>query len=101
MIVLDVGSDNLLRWDEMTLASSGAYVNDATVTWALKTAAGVSIATGSLTYVDASNGRYDGVCESTVELTAGQTYYLEITAVSGGANGFRRIECFAAYQDED
>lgn len=87
----------------MTLASTGAYVNDATVTFALKDAAGnaVSGASGSLSYVADSDGRYEGVLESTVSLIIGATYYLEITAVASGANGFRRIECVAAYQDED
>jgi len=102
MLTLFVNSDNLIRWDGMTLASTGVYVNDATVTYAIKTAAGAAVpgASGSLTYVTSRNGRYDGVCESSVTLIADRTYYLEVTAVAGGANGFRRVECVAAYQDD-
>ena len=98
MLTIYIASDNLLRWDAMTLASTGAPVNDATVTFALKDANGNAVATGSLLYVPSSNGRYEGVLESTVSLIAGSTYYLELTAASGSANGFRRIECVAQHQ---
>lgn len=102
MLTLYVSSDTPIRWDAMTLGEGGAFVNDATVTWALKDAAGAAVsgATGTMSYVALSNGRYDGVLESTVTLIVGATYYLEVTAVSGGANGFRRVECVAQYQDE-
>lgn len=100
-MILYINSDNLLRWDRMRLASNGNYVNDATVTWALEDAGGDEVATGSLEYVSATNGQYDGVLESTVVLVSGGIYYLKVTAESGQANGFRRVECVAAYQDED
>jgi hypothetical protein len=103
MLTINVNSDNLIRWDRMSLASTGAFVNDAAVTFTVKDASGVVVsgATGVMSYVAASDGRYEGILESTVILILGGTYYLEVTATSGGANGFRRIECVAAYQDED
>lgn len=99
MLILAVGADNLIRWDAMDLASNGVIVNDATTTFTLKDAAGATVATGSMPFV--SNGRYDGILESTVTLNVGATYFLELTAVSGSANGFRHIECVAMYQDAD
>jgi hypothetical protein len=103
MLTIYVAADNLIRWDSMQLASTGVFVNDATVTFTLKSAAGAAVAGATaiaMPYVAASNGRYEGVLESTVSLTVGATYYLEVTATSGGANGFRRIEC-AAFHEGD
>jgi hypothetical protein len=34
--VISIGSDNLVRLDQLTNASTGAYINNATVTFALK-----------------------------------------------------------------
>lgn len=100
MLILYVASDNLICWDEMRRASDGQYVNDATVTFVLKDTAGTTIASGSLAYT-LNEGRYDGILSSTVALTRGETYYLEVTAVSGDADAFRRIECVAMHQDDD
>lgn len=100
MQTLAIDSDNLIKWTGMSLGSTGVAVNDATVTWEIKTAADVLVEDGTLTYTGTA-GEYSGICESTVALVDGDTYYLELTAASGGANGFRRIECIAAYQDED
>lgn len=102
MLTIAVQSDNLIIWEDMTLGSTGVVVNDATVSYVLKDAAGsaVSGASGTLTYTG-TPGKYSATLESTVSLTPEATYYLECTAVAGGANGFRRIECVAAYQDED
>jgi len=33
--VISIGSDNIVRLDALTNASSGAYINNATVTYAL------------------------------------------------------------------
>lgn len=96
---LYISCDNLIEYDGMIDEADGSYVNNATVTFALKDSDGntVSSATGSLSYVSASNGIYQGVIVSSVSLTAGTTYYLEITASSSSRDDFRRIECKAQY----
>ena len=80
----------------MTTAATGAYVNDATVTFTLKTAAGVAVSGATaiaMAYVAASNGKYQGTLESTVSLTADASYTLEITASSSSRNGFVALDC--------
>jgi len=103
MLTLAIGADNLIRWDEMDLASNGVTVNDAVTSFVLKDAANAPVPGGSasMPYVPASAGRYDGILLYSVALTDQATYFLELTGISGAARGFRRIECVAAYQDED
>ncbi len=102
MQTLHPGEDNLLEWDKMTRADTGAYVNNATVSFALKdsTGAAVTNGTGALSYVAASNGKYQGVLPATAAIVAGQFYTLELTAASGADDGFRRIRCVAAHHAE-
>ena len=97
MQTLYVGNDNLLSWTNMKLASTQQYVNDATVTSVLKDSTGSTVASSSITWTYFTPGTYDGVLPSTVTLLVGQTYYLEVTAASGSATGFRRVECTAQY----
>lgn len=82
--------------------ADGAYLNAATVTWELFTAAGVSVGNGTCAYVASSNGNYLGVIESTVTatLTPGRKYRLVYTLVSGSVNDARRLDCVAAYRGE-
>ena len=105
---LFIGEDNLVFWGDRRIPMSGLYdnnleqfINDATVTFTLKDSAGsaVSGASGiSMSYVTGSKGVYEGVLEDGVSLTAGSTYYLEITATASGDRvGFRRIPYTAAY----
>jgi hypothetical protein len=101
MLTLNVNADTNLRWTGMALEDSGAPVNNATVTFALKDKTGATVATGSLAYVASSSGDYLGVLPSTTPLTLKQTYWLYLTAVSGQADGYRECECIAGYQDED
>jgi hypothetical protein len=79
---------------------SATYLNDATVTYALKTASGTSVSTGTLTYVAASNGNYSGSIESSVTgtLTVGAMYVLEVTAVESPYDDFRRLELWCSYR---
>ena len=102
MLVFFRTNDNLIRWDGMTRASDGAYVNDATVTWSLKDSDEVELASGTLTYVTGSNGRYQGVLQSTVDIGAkDDNIWLEVTATSGTLNGFRRIQGMLMYRKEN
>ena len=101
--VIAIGSDNLVRLDVLTNASSGAYVNTATVTFTLKDASG-NIFGGqsgvSMPYVAASNGRYEGDLPQgvTVTMAPGALFTIEVTAVGGGFTLFRRLSCIAKYR---
>jgi hypothetical protein len=97
--VLAIGSDNLVRLDALTNASSGAYVNSATVSYVLKDAKGsVVIASTNMPYVAASNGRYEGTIPYTTALTLNAYYTIEITAQGGGFTLFRKLSCIAKYR---
>ncbi len=104
-----IGEDNLFRWDRAKHASDGSYVNAGTGSWDLRTAddpaLGTSVASGTLTYVTASNGRWQGTMDKDAPspaLVEGTTYYLFLTLNDGaGADGYRRIECPAQYQAEE
>src|SRR5882672_6065861 len=59
--VISIGSDNIVRLDALTNASSGASINNATVTYTLKDSSGtIVLSNQTMTYVAASNGRYEG-----------------------------------------
>lgn len=97
---LYINEDNLFTWDKAKRRSTGAYINSGTGSWALKDEDGVSLATGSLAYATASNGKWQGTVDklSTAGLVLGSVYYVELTLTDGsGADGFRRIECVADY----
>jgi hypothetical protein len=85
-----ISSDNLVTVDALTDPIDDSYVNDATVTAKLTSdAAGVTTVVNSsitLTYVAASDGKYQEAMPSTVSLTDGVNYYLFITATSGTQN---------------
>jgi len=85
-----------------TDAGVTTYLNAATVTYALKNAAGAAVAggTGSLSYIAASNGNYVATGDKavTVLLSEGVRYYLEVTIAEGSRDGFRRLELRAEYR---
>jgi len=101
-LVLYVGEDMAIKMTGLKNVITGSYVNDATMTYTLKTAAGVAV-TGasaiSMPYVAASSGDYRGTMDATVSatLSADTLHYLEIT-VSGSV--FRRIPCVAQHRGE-
>lgn len=111
---LFVGCDNLVEWDGLydraamidagrTEPIAADYINDATVEFVLKPAAGGSnVATGSCSYVASSNGFYRGTIEDGTTLTVGTKYALEVTATASGDRvDFRRIEYVARYRGVD
>ena len=100
MLNVFVNADNLIRLDGLTLASDSTSVNNASVSYVLRDGGLQSLATGSLAYVTASVGRYDGTIQSTVSITPGDTYFVDVTATRGGTVGFWRVECVASYKDE-
>ena len=93
----------LIRLDEVRKGTDETYVNTGlTLTWAIKDSAEATVTngTGSLTYIAASNGRYEGTIPSNVNLTIGQAgVHLEIT-VSGTVADFRRIPVDVIYHRE-
>lgn len=97
--VLSIGSDNLVRLDALTNASSGAYVNSATVAYVLKDSAGsVVVSSTAMSYVASSDGRYEGTIQDSVALAENALYTIEITATSGSTVLFRRVPCIAKYR---
>jgi hypothetical protein len=108
---LYIGQDNVVYWGDRQSKDSGLYdtvaetfINDATVAFALKDSSGnlVTSASGSCAYVSGTRGVYEGILEDGVSLTAGSTYYLEITATASSDRiGFRRIQYEAEYRGAD
>lgn len=104
MLTIYVASDTLIEWDKAAKASDGTYLNAATVSYQLTDLAGnnISGASGSMSYVTASDGRYQGVLDSTVSLTDGQEYWILITLTSaGGIGSARKVRCVARYAGEE
>jgi hypothetical protein len=108
---LYISQDNVVYWGDRQSKDSGLYdtvtetfVNDAAVTFLLKDSAGSTVAnsSGTASYVTGTKGVYEGVLEDNVSLTAGSTYYLEITATASSDRiGFRRIQYEAEYRGAD
>jgi hypothetical protein len=99
--VISIGSDNIVRLDALTNASSGAYINNATVTFTLKDSTGAAVLSNqSMSYVAASNGRYEGTIPNgtTATMTQNAQYTIEITATSGALVLFRKLSCIAKYR---
>lgn len=99
--VISIGSDNLVRLDVLTNASTGAYVNNATVTFTLKDANGNVVAGLSgvaMPYVSGQNGRYEGTIPNGTALTQNALYTIEVTATSGSVILFRKLSCVAKYR---
>ncbi len=99
--VISIGSDNIVRLDALTNASSGAYINNATVTFTLKDSTGAAVLSNqTMSYVAASNGRYEGTIPNgtTATMTQNAQYTIEITATSGALVLFRRLSGIAKYR---
>lgn len=96
---LYVSIDSLLKVAGVRRADDGTPITDATIAFVVKDSVNnpVAGASGSLAYV-AARESYEGTLESTVVLTVGATYYVELTIASGGLNDFRRIESVAQYR---
>lgn len=107
--MLYFGEDHTLSWDAASVTVNGtlSYLNSATVTYAVKDRTGTAVSggTGTLSYIAASSGDYEGTIESSVmttsNFTEGETYFVELTLSQSSYNGFRRLVCRAAYRGED
>jgi hypothetical protein len=99
--VISIGSDNMVRLDVLTNASTGAYVNTATTTFnLLDTNGNTLLANQSMPYIAASNGRYEGTIPNatTVTMTPNALYTVTITATAGTIVLFRKLSCIAKYR---
>lgn len=97
MLTIERQNDFVLTWDSVDRATDSTYVNDMTVTMVLKLTADASTVSGtsvSMTYVTASNGKYQGRIPASalpVSLTLGSLYYVEVTATSGSLTGYAKL----------
>jgi len=101
LVQLGINENNLIEWDEMINPADDTYVNDATVTFTLVDSSDVDVPSAiglSMSYVAASDGKYQGTLPKAVAatLTQGAQYSLEVTA-TGTVEGFRKIACKASY----
>lgn len=100
---LHIDEDNAITWDglhrnDVPAEHDDYFVNDATITWALKDSTGTIVASGALDYVAESEGDYQGTLEKAdADFTERARYTLELTAVAGGFDGFRKIPCIAVF----
>ena len=100
IITLALGSDNLVRLDKLTDASSGDLVSAAVVVCTLYDSAGNAVAGASaiaMAAVAGTDGRYEGTLQDTLSLVDGRMYTLEITATSGTVVRKWRRPCRAMY----
>lgn len=94
-LLIYVDNDNLLTVDGVRDVSDGSFINTATVTATLKDADGVDVVgqvfPTTLTYVAASDGKYQGTLEDTLALTANDKYTLCVD-IDGGAGLIAHFE---------
>jgi len=101
--ILAIGSDNLVRLDALTSASSGGYLNNATVSFTLTDSNGnvvAGLSNVSMPYVAGSNGRYEGNIPNTANLVLNALYTLAVTATASGYKLYRKLSCIAKYRSE-
>jgi hypothetical protein len=79
---------------------TGAYINDAVVSWSVMDAAGTPLtsATGTMSYVAASNGNYTAVVPASVtsQMTQHAEYLLVLVFVVGGVQVDQRTVTLTA-----
>lgn len=90
--IVYLDNDNLVEMDALTNSATGAYINNATVTLtAIRNAAGATVSgetfPKTMSYVAASNGKYQVAVDKAMVLVAGQAYTAVIDAVSSGIDG--------------
>lgn len=92
MEVLLLLNTSLIEVSGMRDSADKSFINNAVVSCRIKDRAGTDL-TGetwpvTLSYVAASDGVYRGVVAAALNLVVNQVYTLEITATSGGNQGF-------------
>lgn len=102
---LYIGVDTVVTYGGMQNPITAAYINDGTVTCRIVDLSGTAVTpTGftwpvTLNYVSASDGIYRGTIDKSIAISAGLSYFLEITAVGGTLDDFRRLPLTAAYRE--
>lgn len=93
-----IDTDNLVTLSGLTDSTTGEYINDATVSMTLEDSDGITVAADiPLTYTAESDGEYTGILANTVEMVAGDYYYLYVTATSEGAKLTTKTRMRAGY----
>lgn len=88
-------NDTLLEVKNLQDSSDDTYLNAATVTAVVKDETGTNV-TGqtmpiAMSYVASSNGTYQGILDSTLDLVNGDCGHVEVTAVQGTIDAFWRL----------
>ena len=100
ILELNVGSATLIEWDQVSNAITGQYVNSATVSFRVLTEAGVEfVASTSMPYVSASDGRYCGTLPHDAGIELDVNYWLEISTTVGGSTSKPRVRAKGVYQE--
>lgn len=95
-----IGTDHVLRLENLRDAVTGAAIDDATVTAVLRDAAGSAVeqAAGlTLAHRAGSSGQYVGTLPGAAALQENQAYTLEIVAVAGSLRRTWRVTRTARY----
>ena len=103
-----IGEDNLIEigssstTDGLKDAKADTYINDAATTFSIKDTDGAvyqGISGKVMQYVEGSNGRYQGDLTEAdaAKLVEGDTYIVEVTALSVGRRALRRMRVVARY----
>lgn len=109
--ILFVGEDNVIAFEGLQDAVTGAYITNATIAWQLVDRRGNEIASGTMTYDSTyyanqlalgktvpSDGNYTSTIEEDTKLVNGSDYWLEATATASSDRiGHRRRHYKAAY----
>lgn len=102
--ILWIGNDNIVELIGYRSATTGQFLNAATVTVTLKDAAGVDVSgeswPKSMAYVDGSNGTYRATLPAALPLVEYAQYTGIIDAVQGvGSTDQRRQTLMARYRN--
>ena len=101
-MILYKSSDTVIQWDRLKSVRTGEYVSAATMTFTIKDRDGAALAGATdvaMSYIAASNGKYQGTLRTAVALAVvGTHYFCEITVTSGADSAFRRIPCVVQYK---
>jgi hypothetical protein len=99
--LIGIGSDQPIEW--CLTDEDGNLVLDATITGAFKDSSGVLLDTFTLDLVNSTTAEYRGYIANGVTSGLNQydEYFVELTAVAGELQEFRRISIIADYRGDE
>lgn len=100
LLNLYIGEDVLVQLADVRRSSDQALVSDATITAQLRDEDEDAVGSPVAIVATAVEGQYQGYLPSTLPLTLGAFYFLDVT-ITGSLNGFRRESCRAVYHGSD